>query len=501
MPRILSTMRRIVRGERNSTDGEVGARTAAAAAGRPGRRSASSEDPSVASVAVPPPNEQVPIPWPGLGLDGHRTDTPTLISSTKKRRSGANRKGGNDVSRPSKRTKRDGALSGTSSPPSDLSEQSSDECDSSNVLEADDPQICSTLLRRIPPEVIGMCLSYLSTSRDRHSLQTTSRLFRTLSNSPKIVSQLSLGGHPQTARGALITDDDDPDSAVRKLVFFGRGGNLEAVYMLGIIRSYCYNGAHYGIALLRYAANRGCARSSYALGLILRDSYREESKRWLTKAANANYMPAWQEILPAHEMKARFGDLDADSLRSYLDPASLNRLLARHYLKSTSVRTVHTSHCWNPLCGRWAYKATTNINSWLRSREAQDPVPSFMEFLPDLHCCPAAATTEAASRLSESSSEMAADREAATGGAGGAGGGAVVLPQAAAPRIRSAPSPAPGAHSNGTSRHAPDGREAWYLRVSRMKMCSSCRRAKYCSKLCQVYDWRSGRHKMECQFL
>jgi hypothetical protein len=39
------------------------------------------------------------------------------------------------------------------------------------------------------------------------------------------------------------------------------------------------------------------------------------------------------------------------------------------------------------------------------------------------------------------------------------------------------------------------------LKVSRMKMCSSCRRAKYCSKLCQVYDWRSGRHKMECQFL
>jgi hypothetical protein len=38
-------------------------------------------------------------------------------------------------------------------------------------------------------------------------------------------------------------------------------------------------------------------------------------------------------------------------------------------------------------------------------------------------------------------------------------------------------------------------------RVSRMKMCSRCCRAKYCSKLCQVYDWRSSQHKMECQFL
>merc|ERR1712187_1002393 len=37
-------------------------------------------------------------------------------------------------------------------------------------------------------------------------------------------------------------------------------------------------------------------------------------------------------------------------------------------------------------------------------------------------------------------------------------------------------------------------------RVARMKMCSRCCRAKYCSKLCQVYDWRSGRHKMNASF-
>jgi hypothetical protein len=39
------------------------------------------------------------------------------------------------------------------------------------------------------------------------------------------------------------------------------------------------------------------------------------------------------------------------------------------------------------------------------------------------------------------------------------------------------------------------------FKLSRMKMCSSCRRAKYCSKFCQVYDWRVGKHKNECPFL
>jgi hypothetical protein len=39
------------------------------------------------------------------------------------------------------------------------------------------------------------------------------------------------------------------------------------------------------------------------------------------------------------------------------------------------------------------------------------------------------------------------------------------------------------------------------FKLSRMKMCSSCRRAKYCSKFCQVHDWRVGKHKDECACL
>ena len=272
-------------------------------------------------------------------------------------------------------------------------------------------------------------------------------------------------------------------------------------HRLGIIRSYCYDGAHYGIGLLRYAADRGCARSSYTLGLILRDSYREESKRWLTKAANAGHMPAWQEILPAPEMNSRFGDLDADMLKSYLDPASLNRLLNRHYLKTKSVRTVHTSHCWNPLCGRWAYKATNQTTRDMRERESRNPVPSFLEFLPDLGCCSGCGTGGSggdcgdgaigSKNASGATSKPAASDSTVTSGAAAA---AAAMVMGSSSRTGAQPG---GIDRNSNNDQSPD----WYLRVSRMKMCSSCRRAKYCSKLCQVYDWRSGRHKMECQFL
>ena len=213
-------------------------------------------------------------------------------------------------------------------------------------------------------------------------------------------------------------------------------------------------------------------------------------------------MPAWQELLPAPDMKSRFGDLDADTLKAYLDPASLNRLLNRHYLKTKSVRTVHTSHCWNPLCGRWAYKATNQTTRDMRERESRNPVPSFLDYLPDLGSCSGCGTTSSSGSGGDSGdggigNEMAsgiASRPGAsecTGTTGAAAAaGAMVMG-----------SPRTGLQPGGIGRNNDDQSPDWYLRVSRMKMCSSCRRAKYCSKLCQVYDWRSGRHKMECQFL
>ena len=57
-------------------------------------------------------------------------------------------------------------------------------------------------------------------------------------------------------------------------------------------------------------------------------------------------------------MRAQFGDLNANVLSQYLDPPCLNKLLGRHYISGCQrVRKCATSHCWNPLCGRWAYKA------------------------------------------------------------------------------------------------------------------------------------------------
>lgn len=199
--------------------------------------------------------------------------------------------------------------------------------------------------------------------------------------------------------------------------------------------------------MLKMAAAQGYVRASYALGLVLRDSQADEAAKYMKDAAAAKYLPALQEVLPAREMKAKYGEPNADELRRHLDHLCLSRLLSRHYVRSPDLRELNTSHCWNPLCGRWAFKATVNSNGGaVRMRR-----PWGFAFY----------------RQGSRSNEVSSPTDT-------------------------------NDHSIG-----PSGNRTPLLdvRVSRMKMCSRCCRAKYCSKLCQVYDWRSGRHKNECQFL
>jgi len=202
---------------------------------------------------------------------------------------------------------------------------------------------------------------------------------------------------------------------------------------LGTIQSYCQHNVSSGLSLLKMASSLGYTRASYVLGLALRDSQGAEATAYMKKAADAGYLPALQEVLPAGEMKAKYGESNAGELRRHLDHLNLNRLLARHYVCSPGLRSINTSHCWNPLCGRWAFKATMIGTSLSGESSISRPMPD--------------------------------DR-----------------------------------HGPGVDFH-PRLDSASKFRMSRMKMCSRCCRAKYCSKLCQVYDWRSGRHKMECQYL
>ena len=53
--------------------------------------------------------------------------------------------------------------------------------------------------------------------------------------------------------------------------------------------------------MLKMASSNGYVRSSYTLGIILRDALPDEASQYMDLAANKGYLPALQEVLPAHE--------------------------------------------------------------------------------------------------------------------------------------------------------------------------------------------------------
>mmetsp|Transcript_14916 Transcript_14916/g.17020 ORF Transcript_14916/g.17020 Transcript_14916/m.17020 type:complete len:418 (-) Transcript_14916:686-1939(-) len=313
------------------------------------------------------------------------------------------------------------------------------------------------LFQMIPQEVLEThVFTFLTDGRDFHSLQLVSKVTKMLSDKTNILSDIDLSGDAETGKGSILQTVESPAVAVERLYKFASAENLQALYMVGMIAAYCH-GDEIGVTILKKSAKKGCLRSAYALGLILRDCNKAESEKYLNGAIAKEYLPACQELLSSQTVKDRFGDLDHLTLKKYFDPIGLNRLLGRCYLQGNGVRVVATSHCWNPCCGRWALKANQPMDGSIP--QLQDPST----------CLPALAGHTELSLV-----QLAKDE-----------GNSLKSKYAD--------------DSTTCSSISNNGRRSF--RVSRMKMCSSCRRAKYCSKLCQVYDWRSGRHKMECQYL
>jgi len=368
----------------------------------------------------------------------------------------------------------------------------------------------SDLIKKWPADIVAACLTFLGSKEDRHALQNTCKLFRDVSNSELMLTNVDIVGDLETGKGGIIQEYDTPASASAALAPFARSGNLQALYMLGIVKCYCYQDLKNGILMLTMASSRGYLRSSYTLGIILRDALVEEASKYTNIAASKGYLPALQEVLPAREMKERFGEPNADELRRHLDPVGLNRLLLRDYVNSAELRGMNTSHCWNPLCGKWAYKASSNNannsnNPNLRMRRSSAAIqPTYDVDENMLDASPSNNSIENEGTIFPQRGEEVRGTLGTNNRNNNIGFNNRLHRRSHHHSFN--PIAAVGGHRLSLPTRVIQS-QSWYShgvevdRVARMKMCSRCCRAKYCSKLCQVYDWRSSQHKMECQFL
>mmetsp|Transcript_5784 Transcript_5784/g.14440 ORF Transcript_5784/g.14440 Transcript_5784/m.14440 type:complete len:500 (+) Transcript_5784:108-1607(+) len=405
-------------------------------------------------------------------------------------------------------------LSSSSSPQPSSNEKNSVTCDRHTQKKKGQKtkNQTSDLIKKLPADIVSACFSFVGSTEDRYTLQNTCKLFRDVSNSEPILKDVDIVGDLETGEAGIIQEHDTPASASAALVPFARAGNLQALYMLGIVKCYCYQDLKNGIHMLTMASSRGYLRSSYTLGIILRDALVEEASQYMNIAASAGYLPALQEVLPAREMKERFGEPNADELRRHLDPVGLNRLLLRDYVNSAELRGMNTSHCWNPLCGKWAYKASSNANNSsnpnLRMRRSSS---SSAVIQPTYDVDENMLDSSPSNNTNENEGTIFPQRGEEIGGTRGTvnNNNSIGFNNRLHRRRHNHsfnPIAAVGGHGLSLPTRIIQS-QSWFSngtevdRVARMKMCSRCCRAKYCSKLCQVYDWRSSQHKNECQYL
>jgi hypothetical protein len=291
-------------------------------------------------------------------------------------------------------------------------------------------------LLSLPEDLLYQCFSFIDPAEDRASISLACKKLRQIMNEKRMLRLTDLFGCPLTGKRCIILENDSKEAAIARMQPYFAAGSADAFYLVGMIKCYCDEDVQEGVKLLRQGLEYEHLECMYSLGIILRDMDRQESKRILLRAHELGCLPATLEVLPAALVRKLHGDVPAEELRLHLGPIPLGKLLRRYFVDESKTRINSSSHCWNPVCGRWGYKnahASHNedydINTITQVRSISDSSVTTAS-----HCA------------------------------------------AAAP-----------ASSN--------------MKCARMKVCSSCRRAKYCSKLCQVYDWRSERHKAECQFL
>jgi hypothetical protein len=405
-------------------------------------------------------------------------------------------------------------------------------------------------LIRLPLDILGHVASFLHPLEDRASTSRVCHAFHKVMQSSSVLRSVPLLGGlapsclmEHTMTTTLVSDVDDeggfsekvfadpsvtdmvhcfvreqdvlhPQRVLHRLQPFMESDNADALYMAGMIHVYgssstslrrlnktdnaeshedtveCWSESdhrHVGIHLLRQAASPARhaphLRAMHSLAIILRDANPLEANAYLARAHAAGFLPASMEVLTHSQLKRHAdGDLTSSHVQLclQLDALPLHRLLRTCFVDGSQHSDDRapdpTSHCWNRHCGRWAYRAGVHFTHHEVSVRAQERMAERTAFT--FTSSPLTVTNMMNNAVS-------------------------AAPPASKRRcVAFATSSTTSASTTTTGKMtslAPDTTGA--VQCARMKMCSTCRRAKYCSKLCQIYDWRSGRHKVECRYL
>ena len=250
-------------------------------------------------------------------------------------------------------------------------------------------------------------------------------------------------------RETCIREHDTPMQVTQRLLPFVRAGNVDALYLVGLIATYFFDDIEVGLGLLQRAMDSGDKRAKYELAVTMKrvsvssrfhKSLLIVGRQYMEELASAGYIPALLACNMSRKVSSREECLAAEMEQRTTSMGLLRLLL---YKQPTPDLSWWGNRCSNPCCFRKAIKANKRAcrtyltnNPWLYAYEPNQDGPNWWH--------------ECRRELMELGS---------------------------------------------SSPHYQYNRVNFYG-VPNMRSCSRCERVDYCGRACQMMDWRS--HKRFC---
>ncbi|GMH80159.1 hypothetical protein TrLO_g5516, partial [Triparma laevis f. longispina] len=189
-----------------------------------------------------------------------------------------------------------------------------------------------TSILHLPSDLLHLILSY-STPQSYYAVGLTCRVFLTGNGSRVVMEGLGMEfGKGEGRERGILDSVETREQVLARVNKFALQGNVEAQYYLGVVKLYGFD-VEEGVEMLRKTAKKEHVKSMYALGIAIRDCRRTESNALLESAGSYNYYPALSEILDNTALKQRFKEPNAEQLKEFMMPGSLNRYLKRVFVE------------------------------------------------------------------------------------------------------------------------------------------------------------------------
>ena len=170
--------------------------------------------------------------------------------------------------------------------------------------------------QNLPDELSQNVVSFLEL-RSWCAFQQTSRRCHAVATKSIVLGGLQLLFND---RETVIQEDDTPMQVTQRLLPFVRAGNVDALYLVGLIATYFFDDFEVGLGLLQRAMDSGDKRAKYELAVTMKRVSVSSRFNKSLLIVGRQYMEELAMLIDEMEYNKFFHVLSDRDCRPYRDP-------------------------------------------------------------------------------------------------------------------------------------------------------------------------------------